>query len=288
MQPTCRSLSLTQRASPIALRRDQPKHTYSLHCCWLSHWLHWPNLDSRIFSKESRWHWDNGLMRTVYSWTKKHIELGQVLAIWQVKDSERTLGEKLWVKHESQLWIKAGEWGTGRRNPRGVRTQPLESFWDWLWLVRWINKACALTIKHASWMIAQADFRFGGQNIKNCTDHLSIVKGENKWLIPNTRNILALLTLMQKCLLLSLSNVTSLSFFMWLQGFGTGSSSSTLPHPNSSPFLFRLWILEWWPCELPPNVWSELAFEGGHDDLCWLLPCAFIWNPWLAVCFPKC
>ena len=65
----------------------------------------------------------------------------------------------------------------------------------------------------------------------------------------------------------SVSNVTSLSFFMRLQGFGTGNSSSTLPPPQfwapscSSEFLNGHHV------SCLPNVWSELAFEDCHNDL---------------------
>lgn len=50
------------------------------------------------------------------------------------------------------------------------------------------------------------------------------------------------------------------AFFIGLEDFGTGNSSSTPPPPQFQPFWFLLWILEWWPCELPPEcvVWAGL------------------------------
>lgn len=85
----------------------------------------------------------------------------------------------------------------------------------------------------------------------------------------------------------SLSRVTSLDFF--LNSGALSQEITLLPSPHSSSgssCSSESLNGDHVSCHL--NVWSEPAFEDCHNDLCWLLPCAFIWNPWLSVCFPKC
>lgn len=70
-----------------------------------------------------------------------------------------------------------------------------------------------------------------------------------------------------ECLLLSLSNVTSCIFLIACRVLAQGTALPPSPAPAQALYSFSE-SLNGDHVSCHPNVWSELAFEDCHDDLC--------------------